>query len=43
METKNKKDCVMHRVDVFSLFNALYEKGETKLSDHFINEDDDEQ
>ncbi len=30
------------RIDVFSLFNALYEKGETKLSDHVIKEDSDE-
>lgn len=24
------------QIDVFSLFNALYEKGNTKLSDHVI-------
>ena len=43
MEKNKTKNPGFNRVDVFSLFNALYEKGETKLSDHFINEDDDEQ
>lgn len=41
MEKKSNNNKVMHKVDVFSLFNALYTTGETKLSDHFINEEND--
>lgn len=37
----NKETAVFNRVDVFSLFNALYTTGETKLSDHFISEKND--
>ena len=29
------------QIDVFSLFEALYRDGETKLSDHVIKRDDD--
>lgn len=34
--TNNK---VMHEVDVFGLFNALYSKGSAKLSDHFLDDE----
>ena len=33
------KDCVMHQVDVFGLFEALKSNGYAKLSDHFIDDD----
>lgn len=33
----------MHKVDVFGLFNALYSKGSAKLSDHFIDDPDEEE
>lgn len=41
MEKKSNNNKVMNKVDVFSLFNALYTTGQTKLSDHFINEEND--
>jgi len=33
--------CTMQEVDVFSLFEALYRDGETKLSDHVIKRGND--
>lgn len=35
----NKK--VINRVNIESLFNSLYTTGRARLSDHFINDDDD--
>ena len=40
-KSNNKQNAGFNRVDVFSLFNALYTTGQTKLSDHFINEEND--
>lgn len=39
METKK----VINRVNVESLFAALYAKGSTKLSDHYYNSEDDDE
>lgn len=40
-KSNNNKNAGFNRVDVFGLFNALYTTGQAKLSDHFINEEND--
>lgn len=35
------KEKAFNQVDVFGLFDALYKNGNAKLSDHFINDDDE--
>lgn len=41
MKTENKKSEMPRRVNVESLFAALYKDGHAKLSDHFYPENDE--